>query len=510
MMACISRTLMCHDLWDADHCPCVEREPNWAPQPELDASVKRVTSVSLVARGRPCRTAGDAHQATSDSTHWGTVIRSVQLPVLWHHAVAAHHWTGRRWSLPRCTSEAINTSMPINLCRSPAVMFGLVIQWRWTDWTLRPIFCRAPLWPVECWTASRWTGSPDLEWSLTSHSWWSSRETGAHWWSSGHAVGPVLEYLHGSARRQSRCAASHLVVLIELRPGVKAGWTPEMKLPISRVDKWNGRLACWPQNADTFLWPCASGHGETRCECPLDEDLLSFSEPGTAGCSTRGKSRRWPTLRPPSTARRPRPAGGLDGWSWSGSWCNDGWAEVFEGKWCPSRPRQCWWPDRCPADSYTVGQSLPGEPPPGPRQRCEDPWTGPTSQYSAPEAKRQSFWVGSPAVAVESWKQLQILLKLRRPGLLGLWPVMRAVEVMVSTSDGWSNHDTLSVTSFSPRSRRDALVALPDLAGLTLNVPLDDVTAWRNRWYCTAETFLGSLVILLVRDRLVLHFLRWV
>ena len=22
-----------NDLWDADHCPCVEREPNWAPQP---------------------------------------------------------------------------------------------------------------------------------------------------------------------------------------------------------------------------------------------------------------------------------------------------------------------------------------------------------------------------------------------------------------------------------------------------------------------------------------------
>ena len=63
MTACISRTLMCHDLWDADHCPCVEREPNWAPQPELDTSVKRVISVSLVAKGRPCRTAGDAHQA---------------------------------------------------------------------------------------------------------------------------------------------------------------------------------------------------------------------------------------------------------------------------------------------------------------------------------------------------------------------------------------------------------------------------------------------------------------
>ena len=104
MTVCISRTLMCHYLWNADHRPCVEREPNWAPQPELDASVKRITSVSLVARGRPCRTAGDAHQATSDRTHWGTVILSDQFAVLWHQAVAAHHWTGRRRSLHRGTS----------------------------------------------------------------------------------------------------------------------------------------------------------------------------------------------------------------------------------------------------------------------------------------------------------------------------------------------------------------------------------------------------------------------
>ena len=48
--------------WDADHCPCVKREPNRAPQPELDTSGKRVTSVSLAAKGRPCRTVGDAHQ----------------------------------------------------------------------------------------------------------------------------------------------------------------------------------------------------------------------------------------------------------------------------------------------------------------------------------------------------------------------------------------------------------------------------------------------------------------
>ena len=48
------------------------------PQPELDASVKRVTSVSLVMRGRPCRTARDDHHATSDRTKVGTWIRSDQ------------------------------------------------------------------------------------------------------------------------------------------------------------------------------------------------------------------------------------------------------------------------------------------------------------------------------------------------------------------------------------------------------------------------------------------------
>ena len=67
---------------------------------------------------------------------------------------------------------------------------------------------------------------------------------------------------------------------------------------------------------------------------------------------------------------------------------------------------------------------------------------------------------------------------------------MHAVEAMVSKRDDWSNHETLSVTSLSPRSIRDALEALWDLAGLTLNMPLDDVTAWWNSWYCATETFL--------------------
>ena len=58
------------------------------------------------------------------------------------HAVAAHHWTGRRRSRPRRTSEAMNTSMPRSLCRSLAVMFGLAIQCWWTDWTFTRIFGR--------------------------------------------------------------------------------------------------------------------------------------------------------------------------------------------------------------------------------------------------------------------------------------------------------------------------------------------------------------------------------
>ena len=37
---------------------------------------------------------------------------------------------------------------------------------------------------------------------------------------------------------------------------------------------------------------------------------------------------------------------------------------------------------------------------------------------------------------------------------------------------------------------RDALAALRDLAGLSLKDPFEDVTAWRNSWYCADDTFL--------------------
>ena len=52
--------------------------------------------------------------------------------VLWHHAVAAHHWTGQSLNLPWCTSVVMNTTMPSNLRRYLAVMMGLLIQC-WLD-----------------------------------------------------------------------------------------------------------------------------------------------------------------------------------------------------------------------------------------------------------------------------------------------------------------------------------------------------------------------------------------
>ena len=303
MTACISRTLMCHDLWDADHFSCVEREPNWAPQPELDASMKRVISISLVARGRPCRTAGDAHQAPlTEPTKelWSSRSSSLSSGTMLWRPTTGPEEDG---SLPHCTSEAINSSMPSNLCRSQAVMFRLVIQCWWTDWTLRRIFGRGAT--VNCLSVEL---HPDELEVLTWNEVWllivyDPAITGARWWLSGHAVAPVWEYLHRSASRLSRRAASHLAALTALRPGVTAWWTSKVVLSIRRLDKWNGRLACWPQNTDTFLRPCASGHGDMHHEYPPDEDLLSFSEPGTAGCSTRGKSRRWPALRPPFNSK---------------------------------------------------------------------------------------------------------------------------------------------------------------------------------------------------------------
>ena len=64
-----------------------------------------------------------------------------------------------------------------------------------------------------------------------------------------------------------------------------------------------------------------------------------------------------------------------------------------------------------------------------------------------------------------------------------------AVDAIVSVSEGWSNRETWSVTSPSPRSSREALAALLDLARLRLNDPLEEVTVWEKIWYWPEENF---------------------
>ena len=63
---------------------------------------------------------------------------------------------------------------------------------------------------------------------------------------------------------------------------------------------------------------------------------------------------------------------------------------------------------------------------------------------------------------------------------------------MVSCRDGWSNHEILLVTSVSPRSNKEALVARLVFAGLSLNEPLDVDTACLKILYWAAEIFLLS------------------
>ena len=74
---------------------------------------------------------------------------------------------------------------------------------------------------------------------------------------------------------------------------------------------------------------------------------------------------------------------------------------------------------------------------------------------------------------------------------LSPWAI-RAVDAMVSWREGWSGQDTLSGTSVSPKSSKEALAALLVLAGLILNVPLEDVTACLKVSYCAAEIFFPS------------------
>ena len=207
------------------------------------------------------------------------------------------------------------------------------------------------------------------------------------------------------------------------------------KSPVQTEDKWTGTPSCWPRNTDTCGQPDASAHEDRHRVClatpstpdfwwligrtlaspswsvelPCGSwewtgrsqvaDLLSSWEPETTDCRNPGTSRWWLALWLPSSARHRRLAEGLVGCSWSGNWCFDGWAEVVAGMQCPPRPWRCRWPGSCPADSASAGQSLPGEPPPGTRQRClveeeeEDlsdfllPWKGRGRALPAPARK---------------------------------------------------------------------------------------------------------------------------
>ena len=192
----------------------------------------------------------------------------------------------------------------------------------------------APLWNVECWTASRWTGSLDLEWGRTSRSWWSSQETGGPWWLSGRAVELVPVYLPWSASRLSRHVALHLAASTARRRVLAAWWTPVEKSPVQTEDKWTGTPSCWPQNPDTCGEPDASAHEDRHRVCLLIPstpdfwwligrtlaspswsvelpcggwewtgrsqvaDLLSSWEPETTDCRNPGTSRWWRSMAP--------------------------------------------------------------------------------------------------------------------------------------------------------------------------------------------------------------------
>ena len=68
----------------------------------------------------------------------------------------------------------------------------------------------------------------------------------------------------------------------------------------------------------------------------------------------------------------------------------------------------------------------------------------------------------------------------------------RSKSPTTSWKDGWSSQDTLSGTSVSPKSSKEALAARLVLAGLILYVPLEEVTVCLKISYCAAEIFLLS------------------
>ena len=106
------------------------------------------------------------------------------------------------------------------------------------------------------------------------------------------------------------------------------------------------------------------------------------------------------------------------------------------------------------------------------------------------------FTVRNLKVDVLSFKVSDNVVFTTSSSSLSPWAI-RAVDAMVSwrdcwSSQDWSSQDTLSGTSVSPKSNKEALSALLVLAGLILNVPLEEVTACLKISYCAVEIFLPS------------------
>ena len=88
------------------------------------------------------------------------------------------------------------------------------------------------------------------------------------------------------------------------------------------------------------------------------------------------------------------------------------------------------------------------------------------------------FTVRNLKVDVLSFKVSDNVVFTTSSSSLSPWAI-RAVDAMVSWRDCWSSQDTLSGTSVSPKSNKEALSALLVLAGLILNVPLKK---WQLAW----------------------------
>ena len=166
---------MWHDLWDADHRPVSSVNLTGSP-----ARTGRICAESyfrlLGDEGRPCRTAGDDHHAISDrptmELESGRTSSRSSGTMLWRPIIG----------LDEDGAVLTRPAKPwTSACREVCANL-----WPWcSDWSSSADELTGPLdassvgchlWNVECWTASQWTGSLDLEWDRTSQSWWSSQE----------------------------------------------------------------------------------------------------------------------------------------------------------------------------------------------------------------------------------------------------------------------------------------------------------------------------------------------